>query len=65
MAVLQNSRSLQNDQCFTIVQSFEVSKIVKEINTFIQQRCMKLIKSDSKNMYNVTNISNSNILKNV
>ncbi len=25
----------------------------KEINTFIQQRCIKLIQSDSKDIYNV------------
>ncbi len=28
--------------------------IFKEINTFIQQRCIKSIKSDSKNFYIVT-----------
>ncbi len=30
------------------------SKIPPEINTFIQQGCTKLIKSDSKDIYNVT-----------
>lgn len=35
--------------------TFEVSKIVlKEFNTSIQQRCIKLIKRESKNIHNVT-----------
>jgi len=33
---------------------------LKEINTFIQQGCIKLINSDSKDIYNVTKISISN-----
>ncbi|XDV46539.1 hypothetical protein PO909_014421, partial [Leuciscus waleckii] len=32
----------------------------KEMNTFIQQGCIKLIKSDSKDIYNVTKDSISN-----
>jgi len=40
---------------YSTVQNFRVSKIfLKEINTFIQQGCIQFIKSDSKEMYNVT-----------
>ncbi len=31
-----------------------LSFFLKEINTFIQQECIKLIKRDSKDMYNAT-----------
>ncbi len=30
---------------------FGVSNVFKEINIFIQQRCVKFIKSDSKDLY--------------
>ncbi len=44
-----------NKYLYTIIQKFVVSKIFfKDINTFIQQGCIKLIKSDSKDIYNVT-----------
>ncbi len=33
---------------------FILKKFLEEINDFIQQGCIKLIKSDSKDMYNVT-----------
>ncbi len=33
---------------------------IKEMNTFIQQKCIKLIKSAIKDISNVTNISISN-----
>ncbi len=33
--------------------------VFKEMNTFIQQRCIKLIISDSKNFYIVTKIAYS------
>ncbi len=33
------------------VQTFEVSKNLFERNNFIQQGCIKLIKSDSKDIY--------------
>ncbi len=38
-----------------IVQIFGVNKneFFREINTFIQQECIKLIKSDSQDIYNV------------
>ncbi len=37
------------------IQKFGVSKIIlKEMSTFIHQGCIKLIKSDSKDVYNVT-----------
>ncbi len=40
---------------FTTIQKLGVSKIIffQEINTFIHQQCIKLIKSDSKDIYNV------------
>ncbi len=39
------------------IQKFGASKIFflkEKITTFIQRRCIKLIKSDSKDIYNVT-----------
>ncbi len=45
---------------YTTVQKFGVSMIFKEINGFIQQRCTKLIKSECKDIYNVTKMSISN-----
>ncbi len=44
---------------WTTIQKLEVSKIFffKEINTSIQQEYIKLTKSDSEGIYNVTKIS--------
>ncbi len=40
---------------FATVQKFVVSKVLfKEINTLIQQKCIKLIKNDSKDIHNFT-----------
>ncbi len=39
---------------YTITNYFIFKKNLEEINDFIQQGCIKLIKSDSKDIYNVT-----------
>ncbi len=44
----------------TIIKKFRVNKIFFYENYFIQQGCNKLFKSDSKDIYYVTNISISN-----
>ncbi len=40
-------------------------KILKEIKTFIQQECIKSIKSESKNIYNITKVFYHSSKKNV
>ncbi len=61
MAHCDKSNSIHLEQkpaslkSYTAVQKFEISKIYFKEITFIQQECIKLIKSDSKYTYNVTN----------
>ncbi len=38
-----------------LLKSLGLVRFLKEINTFIDQGCIKLIKSDSKDIHNVTN----------
>ncbi len=50
---------------YTTIQKFRVSSVFfKEINTFIQKRCIELVKGDSNEIYNVINILKSDVLLN-
>jgi len=49
---------MENDDINTIIQTFVVCNFsfLKEMNTFIQQGCITLIKRDSKDIHDVLKI---------